>query len=525
MSQPRASAAYKDGVEQFLSFAFRDVPAGDRILCPCVNCRNKAMQSYDGVKTHLRCDGILQGYIKWVCHGEDYSEPSFAFAHVSDNSGNLSIPGIPRNAVGEGSHGRLDDMPGLLSAIFAMANSCESLSSTSDGELDGLEFENMEPNSVEDENADAQTRKKPDTYASFLEDANTELYPGCNAFSKLSFLITLYHMKCLHGWSQESFTTLLGVLSDALPEAQLPKKYYEVQKIIRGLGLDYEKIHACPNDCMLFRGERADQDSCHVCGSSRWVTDDKKDSQAESVSKQKKKPAKVLRYFPLIPRIQRLVATTKTSDDMCWHDEGRTKDGKIRHPADAECWKDLDARYPDFAADPRNPCLGLGSDGFNPFRSMSSKHSTWPVMLIPYNLPPWICMKETSLILSMIIPGPASPGNDIDIYLQPLIDELLQLWDGVDTFDASSQEIVPLKAALLWTLNDFPALAYLYGWSTSGKYGCPSCGPSTRSFHLNKSTKLCYMGHRRWLPQGHVFRNRRRQDLMALKRRNWHRQL
>ncbi|XP_044451343.1 uncharacterized protein [Triticum aestivum] len=138
MSQPRASAAYKDGVEQFLSFAFHDVPAGDRILCPCVNCRNKAMQSYDGVKTHLRCDGILQGYTKWVCHGEDYSEPSFAFAHVSDNSGNFSIPGIPRNVVGEGNHGRMDDMLGLLSAVFAMANSCESLSSTSDGELDAL---------------------------------------------------------------------------------------------------------------------------------------------------------------------------------------------------------------------------------------------------------------------------------------------------------------------------------------------------------------------------------------------------
>ncbi|KAM3366409.1 hypothetical protein ACQJBY_015685 [Aegilops geniculata] len=202
---------------------------------------------------------------------------------------------------------------------------------------------------------------------------------------------------------------------------------------------------------------------------------------------------------------------------MRWHDEGRTKDGKIRHPADAECWKDLDARYPDFAANPRNPRLGIGSDGVNPFRSMSSKHSTWLVMLIPYNLPPWICMKETSLILSMIIPGPASPGNDIDIYLQPLIDELLQLWDGVDTFDASSQEIFPLKAALLWTLNDFPALAYLYGWSTSGKYGCPSCGPSTRSFRLNKSMKLCYMGHRRWLPQGHIFRNRRRREFDGTK--------
>lgn len=68
---------------------------------------------------------------------------------------------------------------------------------------------------------------------------------------------------------------------------------------------------------------------------------------------------------------------------MRWHEEGRTKDGLVRHPADAEAWKDLDARYPDFAKDCRNIRLGIVSDGFNSFRNMSSKHSTWRVMLIP----------------------------------------------------------------------------------------------------------------------------------------------
>jgi hypothetical protein len=95
-------------------------------------------------------------------------------------------------------------------------------------------------------------------------------------------------------------------------------------------------------------------------------------------------------------------------------------------------------------------------------------------------------MKQTSLILSMIIPGPKSPENDIDVYLQPLIDVLLELWEGVQTFDASSKEYFKLKAALMWTINDFPALAYLSGWTTSGRYACPSCGPATRSFHLKK---------------------------------------
>src|SRR3954462_6406636 len=110
-------------------------------------------------------------------------------------------------------------------------------------------------------------------------------------------------------------------------------------------------------------------------------------------------------------------------------------------------------------------------------------------------------MKETNLILSMIIPGPASPGNDIDVYLQPLIAELLELWTGVDAFDSTTKREFKLRAALLWTLNDFPALAYLYGWSTRGTYACPSCAGSTKSRFLSKGEKCCYMGHRMWLSQ------------------------
>jgi hypothetical protein len=315
----------------------------------------------------------------------------------------------------------------------------------------------------------------------------------------------------------------MGLLSDTLPpEAKLPETYYEAKKIIRGLGLDYVKIHACPKDCMLFRGKiHAKKDVCDVCKSSRWKVDKDNASSAkpkvdkENASSVKPKgkriPAKVLRYFPLIPRIQRLFSTTKTSDDMQWHKEARTKDGKLRHPADGQAWKDFDERYPKFAEDGRNVRLGLASDGFNPFGNKNLKHSTWPVMLVPYNLPPWICMKQTSLMLSMIIPGPHSPGNDVDVYLQPLIDELLLLWKGVKTIDASTKEEFPLRAALLWTINDFPALAYLYGWTTSGTYACPSCGPATKSFRLKNGKKLCYMGHRRWLPENHRYRRERMQ--------------
>ena len=60
------------------------------------------------------------------------------------------------------------------------------------------------------------------------------------------------------------------------------------------------------------------------------------------------------------------------------------------------------------------------------------------VILFPYNLPAWMCMKEPYLMLSLLIPGPSPPGNNIDIYLQPLIANLKDLWEaGVETYDAS----------------------------------------------------------------------------------------
>jgi hypothetical protein len=63
----------------------------------------------------------------------------------------------------------------------------------------------------------------------------------------------------------------------------------------------------------------------------------------------------------------------------------------------------------------------------------------------------------------------------------------------------------------MWTLNDFPALANLYGWSTKGKYACPSCADLTRSIYLKKGHKCSYMGHRRWLPQFHPYCRKRKQ--------------
>ena len=328
-----------------------------------------------------------------------------------------------------------------------------------------------------------------------LKDCNQQLYEGCTKYSKLSFLIKLYHIKCLCRMSDKAMTMILELLKDAFEHAKIPGSFYEAKKTINKLGLNYTKIPACPNDCMLYWGEDEDLQECKRCKTSKW-----KDNK-------KKKPAKILRYFPLKPILQRLFMCSKTVESMKWHALEGNQDEMMRHPRDSKAWKTFDLIHPEFAADPRNVRLGLASDGFNPFGALSTNYSIWPVVLIPYNRPPWECMKQTSFILSMIIPGKQMPGNNIDVYLQPLIKDLKDLWyDGVQTLDSSKNEMFRMRAALMWTISDFPGLGTLSGWNTHTSLTCSTCNFDTDSCRLRHSGKWCFMGHRRFLERGHKFR-------------------
>jgi hypothetical protein len=76
---------------------------------------------------------------------------------------------------------------------------------------------------------------------------------------------------------------------------------------------------------------------------------------------------------------------------MRWHHEERKKDGMIRHPADRSQWRKIDRKYQkEFSHDIRNVRIALSTDGMNQFSNMSSRHSTWPVAVIIYNLPSWL---------------------------------------------------------------------------------------------------------------------------------------
>ena len=184
----------------------------------------------------------------------------------------------------------------------------------------------------------------------------------------------------------------------------------------------------------------------------------------------------------------------------------------LRHPADGSQWRKVDRTFPTFANEARNIRFGLSTDGMNPFGEQSSGHSTWPVTLCIYNLPPWLCMKRKLIMMPVLIPGPKQPGNDIEVYLKPLIENLLLLWkeEGVRMWDAHAEDHFNLRALLFVTTNDWPALSNLFGQSNKGYRACTHCLEETDSTYLKHCRKIVYMGHRRFLPIKHPLRRRLR---------------
>jgi hypothetical protein len=229
-----------------------------------------------------------------------------------------------------------------------------------------------------------------------MKEAKRQLYPGCSKISRFSFVVKLLHMKSLYRISNSAFSAIVKLLAEAFPECNtLLKSYNEAKNLLNELGLGYDSIHVCFNNCVLFMKEYANLDDCPICGSSRWKEPERM-----------KIPQKVLRHFPLAPWMKRMFVTKEESESAQWHNVKRQPSEKeMSCPADGEAWQDFDREFPDFAKDARNLRLGLATDGFNPFLEKNSKYNMWHVFLVPYNLPPCESMEESNFMMALLILG------------------------------------------------------------------------------------------------------------------------
>ncbi|XP_040361886.1 uncharacterized protein LOC112163960 [Rosa chinensis] len=461
---PRSSSEYEQRALHFVKTAEKNLGYPAMILCPCKDCRNVSHQDSTTIFEHLVIKGMDSKYKKrshWTKHGDQIV-----------------------NAESVDHEATKDEAYNLYRAAYFM------------------DEDSVQPTNSMDE---ATVQRQDDQFMKNLEDAETPLYPGCPNYTKLSAIVALYRLKSKSGLSDTHFNELLETIHGLLPKENiLLKSLYSIKKFLKIFDMGFEKIHACENDCCLFRKEYKDLDNCPKYGASRW----KKNKRTKEI--RKGVPVKVLRYFPIIPRFRRMFRSAQMAEDLRWHFSNKSTDGKMRHPVDSLAWDMVNDKWPSFAADPRNLRLGLATDGFNPFSILSSKYSCWPVMLVTYNLPPMLCMKKENIMLTLLIPGPKQPGNDIDIYLQPLVEDLQLLWqNGVEAYDEFSKSTFNLKAMLMWTINDFPAYGNLAGCCTKGKKACPICGKNTHHRWLRFSKKFAYMGHRKFLTPSHPYRRKK----------------
>jgi hypothetical protein len=145
-------------------------------------------------------------------------------------------------------------------------------------------------------------------------DGLREIYPGCKKILKISFILKMLHIKTICNMTNKAFDMMIDLIKGALPDGEtLPQSYREATRWTRDLGIGYELIHACKNDCVLFWKEHADKDKCPKCNTSRWSIVKGSDNKI---------PQKVLRYFPIKPRLQRLFTSKYIAKQMRWHKDG-----------------------------------------------------------------------------------------------------------------------------------------------------------------------------------------------------------
>ena len=328
------------------------------------------------------------------------------------------------------------------------------------------------------------------------EAAATPLFAGSDHSSMGTTYVLLSGGKlhnCSNTYMDELFRTLSSTI---LPQPNsLPKTYREASDYLRRLGHTYKTYDVCQNNCKLFRGVLKTARVCPDCRAPR-----KRQVGRSQV------PHKVSRVFPVTPRLKRMFRSPMQAAAMTWHATLFHEDGVMKHVSDSAQWKWISSRYrEEFGYDDRNVRMALVTDGFNPNSDKRGTYSIWPILLMNYNIAPWLTTKNYFIMLGVLIPGPKSvTAEHFDVFMEPLIEELLDLWTyGVYCMDVAqykqSSHFV-LKAMLIWTIGDFPAYGVLAGCTTNGFVGCPVCGEGFRSRRSKALHKNIFCGcSRRWL--------------------------
>ncbi|KAL2924627.1 Receptor-type guanylate cyclase gcy-6 [Bienertia sinuspersici] len=195
---PKWTDEYDQGTSRYIKQTLGIKCKGNRICCPCNSCHYRYWHYRNIVKDHIICNGFVPRTEVFLEKGMGSDSEREVIKHNETININDEIEGLLHDTWREGP--------------------------------------NEEANKL----------------YKLIEEGQEELFPGCKSFPKLFFTMRLFMYKCDYKLSNVQFCGMLGLLKEVLPEAKLPSSFHEAHKVLKLLGLDYQKIDACPNDCMLY---------------------------------------------------------------------------------------------------------------------------------------------------------------------------------------------------------------------------------------------------------------------------------
>lgn len=217
-------------------------------------------------------------------------------------------------------------------------------------------------------------------------------------------------------------------------------------------GFQPVRYDCCPSSCVCFTHKYENLEQCPKCKADRYKADGTT-------------PHSYFEYLPIIPRLRAMVANSTYAKKMQYRSNHVCDPTKLTDILDGthytsllgKCVTVYDEELPMwFFSDPRDIALGLSTDGFGPFKRRNK--AAWPLILFNYNLPPQERFKKKYIIPLGSIP---KKPLDMDSFLWPVVQELLQLEIGVSAFDALLQSIFTLHAYLIVVFGDIPAVSLI----------------------------------------------------------------
>ena len=199
--------------------------------------------------------------------------------------------------------------------------------------------------------------------------------------------------------------------------------------------------------------------------------------------KRKLVPRKSFFYNSVINGLQRLISK-KDFLQKCdqWKKRTVTR-GTYADVYDGAIWQERYRENHSIAAPP-NLSLMMNIDWFNPYEE--TQYSVGAIYLVVQNLPRYERFKLKNIILVGLIPGPKEPPKTINTYLDPLVNDLVKLYHGVEIPNAHSLfGKRKIKAVMNCIVCDIPATRKVCGFlGANATKGCSKCLSEFKTMHF-----------------------------------------